>query len=94
MFYVYLLRLKKNNSFYIGFADDLRKRLTKHNQGLVKSTKNLKPAEIVYYEAYKSKKDALIREKRLKKFAKGFASLKGRLKYSLTELFLQTNIQG
>ena len=39
--------------------------------------------KLIYCEVYKSKKDALIREKRLKKFAKGYASLKGRLKYSL-----------
>lgn len=39
--------------------------------------------ELIYCEAYRSKADALIREKRLKQFAKGFASLKGRLRYSL-----------
>lgn len=72
-----------DNSFYIGFTEDLRKRLEKHNQGLVRSTKNMRPIELIYYEAYKSQKDALIREKRLKQFAKGFSSLKGRLQYSL-----------
>lgn len=84
MFYVYILKSRKKNSLYIGFALDLRERLAKHNQGLVKSTKNLRPLELIYYEAYKSKKDALIREKRLKGFAKGFASLRGRLKNSLS----------
>ena len=83
MFFVYILKSKLDNSFYIGFAENLKERLEKHNQGLVKSTKNLRPLELIYYEAYKSKEDALIREKRLKHFAKGFSSLKGRLKYSL-----------
>lgn len=68
---------------YIGFAEDLEERLSKHNQGLVYSTKSLKPMELIYYEAYRSKKDALIRERRLKQFAKGFASLRSRLRYSL-----------
>ena len=77
------LKSSKDNSLYVGFTDDLRVRLVKHNQGLVKSTKNLRPLILVYYEAYRSKKDALIREKRLKHFAKGFASLKGRIKDSL-----------
>lgn len=83
MFYVYVLKSKKDNSCYTGFAIDLRGRFRKHNQGLVRSTKNLRPLAIVYYEAYRSKTDALIREKRLKHFAKGFSSLKGRLKHSL-----------
>lgn len=83
MFYVYILKSSKDGSLYIGFAEDLKARLVKHSQGLVRSTKNLRPLILIYYEAYKSKKDALIREKRLKQFAKGFASLKGRLKNSL-----------
>lgn len=83
MFYVYILKSKKDSSFYIGFAVDLRERLIKHTKGLVKSTRNLRPLGLVYYEAYISKKDALVREKRLKKFAKGFAFLRGRIKNSL-----------
>jgi putative endonuclease len=84
MFYVYILKSRKDASHYIGFTVDLRARISKHNQGLVRSTKNLQPLILVYYEAYRSKTDALIREKRLKRFAKGFASLKGRLKNSLS----------
>lgn len=83
MFCVYVLRSKKDNSFYIGFAPNLKERLAKHSQGLVKPTKHILPMELIYCEAYKSKADALIREKRLKQFAKGFSSLKGRLRYSL-----------
>ena len=103
MFFVYLLRSEKDKSFYIGFAEDLKARIKKHEMGLVSSTKNILPMKLIphpykiqkFYdlfihllrvrdcEVYKSKKDALIREKRLKKFAKGYASLKGRLKYSL-----------
>lgn len=83
MFYVYVLKLKKDSTHYIGFAVDLRARFRKHREGLVISTQNLRPLILVYYEAYRSKTDALIREKQLKRFAKGFASLKGRLEHSL-----------
>lgn len=83
MFFVYVLQSKKDKSFYIGFAVGIKERLKKHNEGLVRSTKNIRPIEFIYCEIYKSKRDALIRERRLKKFAKGFASLKGRLKYSI-----------
>jgi predicted GIY-YIG superfamily endonuclease len=74
MYYVYLL-LNAEGKRYIGYTSDLRKRLETHNQGKVKSTKGSK-WELVYYEAYKSKKDAMIREKRLKD---------GRAKYRLIE---------
>lgn len=82
-FHVYLLRSKIDNSFYIGFAENLKDRMEKHSKGMVQSTKNLRPMELIYFESYKSKKDALIREKRLKQFAKGFASLKQRIVNSL-----------
>ena len=83
MFFVYVLQSKSNKSFYIGFTSNLGERMNQHNEGMVISTKNLRPLELIYCEVYKSKKDALIREKRLKLFAKGFASLKRRLKYTL-----------
>ena len=83
MFYIYILKSEKDSSHYIGFAVDLRARFKKHQEGFVGSTKNLRPLVLIYYEAYRSKTDALIREKQLKRFAKGFSSLKGRLKYSL-----------
>jgi len=83
MFYMYVLKSEPNGSLYIGFALDLRERFIKHNQGLVRTTKNLRPWELIYYEAYRSKKDALIREKQLKRFAKSFAMLKRRIHNSL-----------
>jgi len=77
------IKVKKDNSFYIGFAENRKERMEKHNQGMVQSTKNIRPMELIYFESYKSKDDALIREKRLKYFAKGFSSLKSRLYNSL-----------
>lgn len=85
-YYVYILKSFKDNSFYIGCTPDLRNRIVKHNKGEVYSTKNLRPFKLIYYEAYLSKEDAFMREKQLKRFAKGFAQLKGRLKFSLLML--------
>ena len=86
MYYVYILKSLKDEGLYVGFyPTDLKERIMKHCKGGVPSTRHRRPLELVYYEAYKSKKDALIREKRLKQFAKGFASLKGRLHYSLMD---------
>ncbi len=60
--YVYVLRSLKDQLFYIGYSDDLRKRVKDHNAGKNVSTKNRRPLELIFYEAYPSKADALRRE--------------------------------
>lgn len=66
MFYVYILKSQKDNKFYTGFSSDLKKRLKDHFDGNVASTKNRRPLELFYYEAYQAKIDALRRERFLK----------------------------
>jgi len=82
MFYVYILKSKKDNNFYIGSTNDLKRRINEHNAGLVFSTKSRVPFELVYYEAYKSESDARRREKNLKLRSRAFAQLKKRIKES------------
>lgn len=78
MFYIYILKSKIDNKFYTGFTTDLRKRLKDHERGNVDSTKNRRPLELIYYEAYKHKTNALLREKFLKT-TKGKIQLKKQL---------------
>ena len=85
MYYIYLIKSKKDNRLYIGLTNDLRKRLAEHNQGLNKSTQYRRPLRLIYYEAYSSLKDAQIREKKLKKFKNSYAELKKRTINSLEE---------
>lgn len=66
MFYTYVLQSIKDGNLYIGWTQDLRERITKHNKGLVESTKNRRPLKLVYYEACLVKEDAIKREKSLK----------------------------
>lgn len=66
MFYVYVLFSRKDKKLYIGFTPDLKKRMAKHNSGFVISTKNRRPLDLIYYEAYSLKEDAKRREKYLK----------------------------
>ena len=66
MFYTYILQSKLDRKIYIGSTKDLRKRLSEHNNGLVRSTKSRTPFELVYYEAYKVEGSARSREKSLK----------------------------
>lgn len=79
MYYVYILKSKRDKKLYIGSTCDLRKRLYMHNAGLVFSTKYRRPFELIYYEAYKSEKDARKRESSLKLRSRAFTQLKKRI---------------
>ncbi|OGY38983.1 MAG: hypothetical protein A2418_00095 [Candidatus Brennerbacteria bacterium RIFOXYC1_FULL_41_11] len=83
MFYTYLLKSKKDKMLYLGSTNNLRARLILHNKGRVTSTAKRVPMEIVYYEAYKSEKDARVREHNLKLRSNAFRQLKQRIKLSL-----------
>ena len=63
---VYVLRSKRDEQLYIGFATDLKQRRANHFHGGVASTANRRPLELVYCEYHGSKTDALRREEYLK----------------------------
>ena len=75
MYFVYVLQSLKDKNFYIGFTNNLYKRLQEHNRGDNISTSKRKPFKLIFYEAHHSKTDALRREKYLKT-SKGKATLK------------------
>ena len=50
MAYVYVLISKKDSNRYIGSTEDLSKRLRRHNQGRVKSTRNRRPLKLYAYQ--------------------------------------------
>ena len=83
MFYVYILKSKKDSQLYLGSTIDLRKRFKEHNEGKVFSTKSRRPFELVYYEPYKSERDARKRESSLKLKSRAFTQLKKRIKNSV-----------
>lgn len=83
MHYVYLLQSKKTEKFYVGFTSDLKRRFNEHNSGKVQSTKAAVPYELVYFEAFQSKKDAMDRERKLKHHGQGIRRLKERLSNSI-----------
>lgn len=66
MYYVYILTSLKDKNFYIGYTEDLKRRIAEHKLGKVKSTKNRLPIKLICYEAYLFKDEALRREKFLK----------------------------
>ena len=67
MYYVYILTNKSDKVIYVGVTNDLRRRLYEHKNELVEGfTKKYHVHKLVYYEAYKEVKNAILREKRLK----------------------------
>ncbi|OGD69804.1 excinuclease ABC subunit C [Candidatus Campbellbacteria bacterium RIFCSPLOWO2_02_FULL_35_11] len=83
MIYTYIIKSKRDNKWYTGVTNDLRKRFKLHNDGEVTSTKGRGPFELIYYEACINKYDAFAREKFLKSGA-GKKYIKNRLKRFLS----------
>jgi putative endonuclease len=73
----------KDTGFYTGCTNNLKLRFEQHNKGLVESTRDRIPFNLIYYEACIDRSDAARREKYLKTF-NGKRFLKRRLKSYLT----------
>ena len=82
-YYVYVLRSDIDSNMYVGYTKDLKNRIQQHNKGLVASTKNRKPLNLIYYEVCINQQDATHREKYLKT-SWGKRYIKNRLKNYLT----------
>lgn len=83
MYYVYVLKSEKDDQLYIGYTNDLKRRLKEHNTGENRSTASRIPFELLYYEAYKSSRDAEKRERALKLRGNTRKHLLNRLPFSL-----------
>ena len=86
MYYVYCI-CDEHKKLYIGYTQDVDKRVKEHNMGWNKSTKG-KMWKLVYYEAYLSKSDAKRREQRLKQRGQAKRFLKDRIQESIEEAML------
>jgi putative endonuclease len=67
MFYVYIIESKVDSSYYIGYTSDIKNRLLKHNTANTGYTSRKQPWLLKYYEEFENKKDAIKREKHLKR---------------------------
>ena len=66
MFFTYILQSQKSGKFYIGHTQDMESRLNRHNQGMVKATRNKGPWVLVYIESFETKIEANHRELEVK----------------------------
>lgn len=73
----------KDLNLYVGYTNNLTKRLEEHNKGKVPSTKNRMPLKLIYWEGCLNQQDATRREKYLKT-AWGKRYIKNRIKNYLT----------
>ena len=66
---VYILASKRNGTLYIGVTSDLVKRVWQHKNDVVEGfTKKYGVHTLVYYELHADMTEAIVREKRLKKW--------------------------
>ena len=66
-FYVYLIQSELDGTFYKGSSENPLQRLQQHNAGLSHYTSTKRPWKLVFIEEMPSKKEMLIREKKLKR---------------------------
>ena len=66
MFILYVLYSESSKRFYIGYTNDLERRLLEHNRKKGKYTDAGIPWKLVYSETFENKKEAMDREKFIK----------------------------
>ena len=68
-YFVYILASKRNGTLYIGVTNNLLKRVHQHKNDAVEGfTQMYKVHNLVYYEVFNRIRDAINREKRMKKW--------------------------
>jgi putative endonuclease len=66
MYFVYVLRSKRNGHLYTGSTGNPERRLSEHNAGYSKATRPYRPFDLVHKESFTSRAKAVQREKELK----------------------------
>ena len=84
MWFIYIIQHNITKQIYIGRTNNLKERLTRHNnQGQSATQRKNGKWIFVYIEIYKSKIDTIEREKRLKHHGRAKQELLKRIKNSL-----------
>lgn len=68
-YWVYILTDKAYGTLYLGVTNNLSRRMWEHKEGIISGfTKKYKLKKLIYYEQYSDVKEAIAREKALKKW--------------------------
>lgn len=66
MNYTYIVKCA-DGSLYTGWTNDIEKRMKAHNEGKgAKYTKSRRPVELIYYEEFQTKEEAMSQEYAIK----------------------------
>ncbi|MGZ9097110.1 MAG: GIY-YIG nuclease family protein [Micavibrio sp.] len=72
-YYVYILASQTAGTLYIGVTSDLKKRVWEHKNKLVEGfSEKYDIGKLVYYEIYDDPENAILREKRMKKWERNW----------------------
>jgi putative endonuclease len=66
-YHTYILYSKSIDKYYVGYTYDLNLRLERHNSGWGKFSSNGIPWNLVYWESFENKSDAIKRENEIKR---------------------------
>jgi putative endonuclease len=66
MFFVYVLKSRFENYFYVGLTNSLERRLKQHEQGKSRSTRSRRPFDLYSVDIFDNRQDARTHEKKLK----------------------------
>jgi putative endonuclease len=66
-YYIYILKCN-DNTYYVGFTNNLERRLVEHKTGINKSayTHDKRPIHLVWFETFNNVHDAIACEKKIK----------------------------
>jgi putative endonuclease len=66
---VYVLASRRNGTLYVGVTSDLARRVSQHRSGVVEGfARDYGVRTLVYAEFHETMEDAILREKRIKKW--------------------------
>jgi len=89
MYFVYIIYSKSGDCYYKGFTKHLTNRIQQHNNSESRFTSKYNDWEYFHIESFTSKKEALIREKKLKKYSKSqMVQLSQSLKNKIQEIIM------
>jgi len=66
MYFAYVIKSLKDGSLYKGHCQNLEIRLQQHNNGKTRSIRTKIPFELIYFEEFATREEAIIREKYFK----------------------------
>lgn len=68
VFFTYIIYSTARDRYYVGHCEDINLRLERHNLGFTRSTKSGVPWNMMYYETFETRVEAIRREREIKRW--------------------------